>query len=61
MLKPMTELQMFLASEEGASAIEYALLASLIGAATIGAQTAMGNTVVNMYQNAVGTITAAMS
>jgi pilus assembly protein Flp/PilA len=51
----------FLQREDGATAIEYALLASLIGAATIGAQTTMGATVVNMYQNAIGTITGAMS
>ena len=50
----------FFRSEEGASAIEYALLAALIGTTVIGAQTALGQTVVNMYQNAVGVITGAM-
>jgi magnesium-transporting ATPase (P-type) len=44
-----------------ATAIEYALMASLIAAATVGAQTTMGTTVVNMYTVAVGTISAAMS
>lgn len=53
--------QTFLHSEDGATAIEYALLASLIGAATIGAQTTMGTVVVQMYQNAIGTINGAMS
>ena len=50
----------FLTEERGASAIEYALLAALLGSAIIGAQTAMGQSVVTMYQGAVGTITAAM-
>lgn len=50
----------FLTEETGASAIEYALLAALLGSAIIGAQTAMGQSVVNMYQGAVGTITTAM-
>ena len=51
----------FLQSEDGATAIEYALLAALIGTTVIGAQTALGQTVVNMYQTAVGIITSAMS
>jgi pilus assembly protein Flp/PilA len=61
MVKAISEIRTFLHSEDGATAIEYALLASLIGAATVGAQTAMGSTVINMYQNAIGTITGAMS
>jgi pilus assembly protein Flp/PilA len=60
MEKPIAGIYTFLLSEEGATAIEYALLASLIGAATIGVQTAMGTTVMNMYTNAIGTITGAM-
>ena len=51
----------FIESEDGATAIEYALLASLIAAATLGAQSALGTTVVNMYQNAAGVISGAMS
>jgi Flp pilus assembly pilin Flp len=47
-------------SEEGATAIEYALMAALIGSTIIGAQTAMGQTVFTMYQNAANTIVAAM-
>ena len=49
-----------LQDEEGATAIEYALLAALIGATVIGAQQAMGATVVSMYTVAIGVITAAM-
>ena len=48
-------------SEAGATAIEYAHLASLFAAATVGAQTTMGATVVNMYTVAIGTISSAMS
>jgi Flp pilus assembly pilin Flp len=51
----------FLLSEKGATAIEYALLAALIGATVIGAQTAMGLTVVAMYQDAADIIIAAMA
>ena len=47
-------------SEEGATAIEYALMAALIGATAIGAQTAMGQTVVTMYQIAANQIIAVM-
>ena len=50
----------FFLSEEGATAIEYALMAALIGSTIIGAQTAMGRTVVTMYQNAANIIIAAM-
>ena len=50
----------FVLGEDGATAIEYALLAALIGTTIIGAQTALGQTVVNMYQNAVGVIVGAM-
>lgn len=61
MMKAISEIRTFLQREDGATAIEYALLASLIGAATVGAQTTMGTTVVNMYQNAIETNTGAMS
>lgn len=52
--------ELFLVDEDGASAIEYGLVAALIGATVIGAQTAMGQTVVNMYQNAINIIVGAM-
>ena len=60
-MKPFLTIKIFLFSDEGATAIEYALMASLIAAVTVGAQTTMGATVVNMYTVAVGTISAAMS
>ena len=46
--------------EEGATAIEYALMAALIGGTVITAQAAMGTTVVAMYEGAIGIITGAM-
>ena len=61
MMKPFLTIKTFLLSDDGATAIEYALLAALIAAATVGAQTTMGATVVNMYTVAIGTITSAMS
>ena len=39
----------YLDDEIGASAIEYALLAALIGVALIGGVTSFGNGMVNMY------------
>ena len=49
-----------LLDEEGATAIEYALLASLIGATMIGATTALGSSVNKMYTVSMGIITAAL-
>ncbi len=49
-----------LVDEEGATAIEYGLLAALIGATVLTAQAAMGTAVVNMYEGAMGIITAAL-
>ncbi len=46
--------------EEGATAIEYALMAALIGGTVITAQAAMGATVVSMYTVAIGLLTGAM-
>ena len=60
-MEPCVSLKKFILSEEGATAIEYALLAALIATASIGAQTTMGAAVVQMYTNAVGTLSAAMS
>jgi len=46
--------------EEGATAIEYGLMAALIGMTVLTAQAAMGTVVVNMYEGAMGIITAAL-
>lgn len=49
-----------LVDEEGATAIEYALLASLIGATALSAQAALGTAVRNMYTDVMGVIAAAL-
>ena len=41
MMKPYLNRQQFIQSEDGATALEYALMTSLIAAATVGAQTTM--------------------
>ena len=46
--------------EEGATAIEYGLLASLIATTVIGAQTGLGNAIRAMYTGAVALIVAAL-
>ena len=46
--------------EDGATAIEYGLLASLIATTVIGAQTGLGNAIDAMYTGAVATIVAAL-
>ncbi|WP_342347946.1 Flp family type IVb pilin [uncultured Nitrospira sp.] len=50
----------FLQDEEGATAIEYGLLAALIGATVLTAQAAMGNAVIAMYTGAMGIINGAL-
>ena len=49
-----------LRDEEGATAIEYGLMAALIGMTVLTGQAAMGTAVVNMYNGAMGIITAAL-
>ncbi|MDH5563128.1 MAG: Flp family type IVb pilin [Nitrospirota bacterium] len=50
----------FLLDTEGATAIEYGLLATLLATTIIGAQTGLGNAIDAMYTGAVGIITAAL-
>jgi pilus assembly protein Flp/PilA len=47
-----TKFAMFLNDEDGATAIEYGLIAALVSVAAIGALTAMGNSLGTMF-NAV--------
>ena len=47
----MRTIKAFLANEAGATAIEYALLATLIGIAIIGTFAALGNGLVNLFNN----------
>ena len=44
----------FLKNEKGATAVEYAILASLIAAAIVGVVAAMGTQVLALYQSVVG-------
>jgi pilus assembly protein Flp/PilA len=50
----------FLQDEEGATAIEYGLMAALIGATVLTAQAALGNAVNAMYVGAMGIINGAL-
>ena len=50
----------FITEEEGATAIEYALLASLIAAAIIGSVETLGASINATYVEALGQLTAAM-
>lgn len=50
----------FLVDKEGATAIEYGLLASLIGATVLSAQAALGSAVGNMYTVVMGVIAGAL-
>ncbi|MDH5585635.1 MAG: Flp family type IVb pilin [Nitrospirota bacterium] len=49
-----------LLDEDGASAVEYGLLAALIGTTVIGAQTGLGNAIRAMYGTTVARVLAAM-
>lgn len=50
----------FLLDEEGATAVEYALLAALFGATLIGGATGLGSALDAMYTDAVATLSAAL-
>ncbi len=55
-----TVLKQFLLDDDGATSVEYALLAALIAAAVLSSQQALSSTVKAMYVNAFGAITSAM-
>ncbi len=57
----MNHIMQFVRDEEGATALEYGLLAALIAAAIIGAVTALGNTVSTTFTNISDTMSAASS
>ncbi len=46
----------FLREEEGASAVEYGLLVTLIALAIIGGANALGKSINTMFNNAAGTV-----
>ncbi len=51
----------FLLEDDGATAIEYGLLASLIVVAVLGSASALGGTTKAMYVDAMGQIVAAIT
>lgn len=53
----LTQLKMFLHDEDGATAIEYGLIAALVSVAAIGALTAMGSSLSAMFN----TVSSALS
>ncbi len=55
----MNHIMQFVRDEEGATALEYGLLAALIAAAIIGAVTALGNTVSQTFTNISNSMAAA--
>ncbi|WP_454063256.1 Flp family type IVb pilin [Candidatus Nitrospira salsa] len=55
----MMYIMQFLNDEEGATALEYGLLAALIAAVIIGAVTTLGQTVANTFNSISGSMAAA--
>ena len=56
-----TSILRFVREEEGATALEYGLLAALIAAAIIGAVTTLGSTVSNTFQSIADSMAAVAS
>lgn len=54
-------IELFLKEEDGATGIEYALLAALIAAVVIGSQSALSATLRTMYTTSMGLIATAMT
>ena len=52
----LQKIMAFLRDEEGASAIEYALLVGLIALAIVGGATALGGKIGNMFNSAAGSL-----
>ena len=57
----MTRLKEFAADQSGATAIEYALLAVLVGIAIIGAVTALGDSLKVIFSNVATTLDSVSS
>ena len=51
----------FISEEEGATGVEYALLAALLSVAIVGSTSALSGSVQNMYVGAMGAVVAAMT
>ncbi len=52
----LMRLERFAADESGATAIEYALIAVLVGIAIIGAVTALGNSLKSIFSTVASTV-----
>ena len=57
----VTQLKQFAADESGATAIEYALLAVLVGIAIIGAVTALGDSLKAIFSSVATTLNTVSS
>ncbi len=57
----LTKLVFFLKDEDGATAIEYGLIAALVSVAAIGALTAMGNSLSTMFNTVSTALSTAVS
>ncbi len=57
----MTHVMQFVRDEEGATALEYGLLAALIAAAIVGAVTSLGTTVRDTFDSIAASMNAATS
>ena len=57
----LNHIEQFVRDEEGATALEYGLLAALIAAAIVGAVTSLGNTVSTTFQSIADEMSAATS
>ncbi len=53
-------IELFLKEEDGATGIEYGLLAALIAAVVLGAQSALSATLKTMYETSMSLIATAM-
>jgi pilus assembly protein Flp/PilA len=60
MSKIMQNVKQFLSDEEGVTAIEYGLIAALIGVAISGTVMALGGTLNSVFSNISGKLTAAI-
>jgi pilus assembly protein Flp/PilA len=61
LLKMITTLARFVKDENGATAIEYGLIAALVSVAAIGALTALGTNLSNMFNTVSSSVASASS
>lgn len=54
----LVQIKKFLRDEEGATAVEYALIAALIAVAIIGTVKGVGDQLVNVFQDIINALTS---